>query len=62
MELEDKSLGEIPNEPAEGHEESGSQKPYTSPRLVEWGSIIDLTQGPLLGSKDFPFKGGTRPT
>lgn len=60
---EDRSFGEIPKEPAaEGHEESGSQKPYTSPSLVEWGSVTDLTQGPILGNKDFPLGGGTRPT
>jgi hypothetical protein len=58
MELEDKNFGELTGQP----EESQSPKDYISPRLVEWGSITDLTQGPLLGSKDFPFKGGTRPT
>jgi hypothetical protein len=58
MGLEEKTLGELMEKP----EESRSQRDYISPRIVEWGSITDLTQGPLLGSKDFPVGGGTRPT
>jgi hypothetical protein len=38
------------------------RKPYESPRLVEWGSLIDLTRGGLLAPKDFPKPGGTAHT
>lgn len=37
-----------------------SRKPYSSPRLQEWGSIQELTQGPTFTHTDFP-KGGSRP-
>ena len=37
------------------------KKIYESPRLVEWGSLTDLTHGAqFAGKADFPFKGGTR--
>jgi hypothetical protein len=37
------------------------KRSYESPRLVEWGSITDLTQGgEKAGKADFPVKGGTR--
>lgn len=42
--------------------EGRMKKTYSSPRLLEWGSMTDLTQGFLLGNKDFPTKGGTRAT
>jgi hypothetical protein len=43
--------------------ESRSKRFYTSPQLLEWGSITELTQGSLLSDfKDFPQKGGTRAT
>jgi len=41
--------------------QSQGKKVYKPPQLLEWGSITDLTQGPLQGTKDFPLKGGTRP-
>ncbi|HEX3531553.1 MAG TPA: hypothetical protein VH988_31225 [Thermoanaerobaculia bacterium] len=31
---------------------SGSKRPYETPDLVEWGSILDLTRGPLGGFDD----------
>ena len=38
-----------------------TKKPYTSPQIVEWGSITDLTLGqPFTGNNDFPKKGGSR--
>lgn len=38
-----------------------SKRSYESPRLTEWGSITDLTQGAqFAGKADFPVKGGTR--
>jgi hypothetical protein len=39
-----------------------SKRPYESPSLIEWGSIVDLTRGPKLPTKDFPAIGGTRAT
>jgi hypothetical protein len=33
---------------------------YESPELLEWGSIIDLTQGPLFGFDDVDI-GGSQP-
>jgi len=38
------------------------KRPYESPRLVEWGSVIDLTRGALQPPKDFPKVGGTAHT
>jgi hypothetical protein len=48
--------------PSNSSWEGPMKKTYSSPRLLEWGSMTDLTQGALLGEKDFPFKGGTRAT
>ena len=36
------------------------KRPYRSPQLTEWGSILDLTQGAGSGTEDFPFVGGTK--
>jgi len=39
------------------------KRPYESPRLIEWGSVIDLTRGALLPPKDLPKgSGGTAHT
>jgi hypothetical protein len=35
------------------------RKAYSSPELVEWGSLLDLTSGSKSGTKDFPLKGGS---
>jgi hypothetical protein len=36
------------------------KKPYAAPRLLEWGSITELTHGAQkTGTVDFPLKGGT---
>jgi len=32
-------------------------KPYTSPLLLEWGSILELTGGQLAGTIDDGFSG-----
>jgi hypothetical protein len=32
-------------------------KPYTSPLLLEWGSIVELTGGPIAGTIDDGFSG-----
>ena len=36
------------------------KKSYRSPELVEWGSILDLTQGIKGGFEDGLFMGGTQ--
>lgn len=33
------------------------RKPYESPRLLEWGSILELTGGPLADVQDDDFSG-----
>lgn len=38
-----------------------SRRPYDSPRLIEWGSLTDLTRGPFSGLDDLPLDGGTTP-
>jgi len=40
-----------------GHEQGPSRKPYESPSLQEWGSILELTKGPLSGTVDGDFSG-----
>jgi hypothetical protein len=47
----------IPPEPA--HPCAVSRKPYDGPRLIEWGSLIELTKGPISGLDDLPLDGGT---
>lgn len=36
------------------------KKAYETPELIEWGSILDLTQGAKQGFEDFPKTGGTK--
>ena len=38
------------------------KKPYQTPLLEEWGSILDLTQGPLNPPADGLAGGGSSPT
>lgn len=39
------------------------RRSYASPELLEWGSILELTQGgTTLGKNDFPKKNGSQPT
>jgi hypothetical protein len=38
-------------------EHAPPRKPYESPRLLEWGSIAELTKGPLSGTIDGDFSG-----
>ena len=35
-------------------------QPYRPPRIIEWGSILDLTRGSLAGYQDATF-GGSDP-
>jgi hypothetical protein len=36
-----------------------ARRPYESPHLQEWGSILELTHGPKAGFKDAGFHGGS---
>jgi hypothetical protein len=38
-------------------EQAPSRKPYDSPCLQEWGSILELTGGPLAEDQDADFGG-----
>ena len=38
------------------------RKPYGTPELTSWGSIVELTAGFLDPPADFPFTGGSAPT
>ncbi|MBW8873574.1 MAG: lasso RiPP family leader peptide-containing protein [Acidobacteria bacterium] len=41
-------------------DEKGSpRKPYESPVLMEWGSIVELTGGPFADITDEGFNGGS---
>jgi hypothetical protein len=39
------------------HAPPRKRKPYESPCLQEWGSILELTKGPLSGTVDGDFSG-----
>ena len=43
-----------PARPVDRHR---GKKPYRSPRLVEWGTLTDLTQGPQNNFQDGFFSG-----
>lgn len=43
------------------HQPAIAKKPYKSPHLTEWGSIVDLTRGGAGGFDDLPLGvGGTK--
>lgn len=43
--------------------EADWKAPYRKPELTEWGSIFELTGGPINPTpQDFPFQGGSNPT
>ena len=49
-----------PVPPELGHSHSGHRRPYERPRLIEWGSLVELTRGPeLSGLQDLPMDGGS---
>ena len=54
---ENRQQGSARDEP--GDPRSASRKPYAPPYLIEWGSLRDLTRGPISGLDDLPFDGGT---
>ena len=39
--------------------EPDSRKPFRKPRIVEWGTIVELTSGAGQGTEDAPYSGGT---
>jgi hypothetical protein len=36
------------------------KKTYTSPELIDWGCVREITQGLKAGNKDFPLAGGSK--
>jgi hypothetical protein len=40
-------------------EQVSPRKPYESPRLQDWGSILELTKGPLSDITDLEIGGST---
>jgi hypothetical protein len=63
MNADSDSDGHLRDDLAPGETAAGPQKKktYSSPQLLEWGSITDLTHGqPFTGNNDFPKKGGSR--
>lgn len=49
-------------QPVRDSEIPGRRRPYASPEIQEWGSILDLTQGGVtFGKNDFPKKNGSQP-
>lgn len=40
-----------------GSEHGPPRKPYRSPSLVEWGSLVELTKGPRADIQDDDFSG-----
>lgn len=44
---------------ASSAEHAPPRKPYESPLLKEWGSILELTCGPTAGFKDAGFHGSS---
>lgn len=44
---------------ASSDEHAPPLKPYKSPLLREWGSILELTGGPTAGFKDAGFHGSS---
>ncbi|MFL6258780.1 MAG: lasso RiPP family leader peptide-containing protein [Thermoanaerobaculia bacterium] len=47
----------VPEPGAPSSEQGPSRNPYQSPLLVEWGSLVDLTGGPLADVQDDDFSG-----
>lgn len=44
-------------EPGPSSQPEAAKKPYESPRLLEWGSLSELTAGPLADIQDDDFSG-----
>lgn len=40
---------------------SAEKRPYCQPELMEWGSLVDLTRGPLMGPPDDVIDGTSNP-
>ena len=57
MMSENRQQGSVRNGP--GEPRRVPRKPYAQPCLIEWGSLRDLTRGPISGLDDLPFDGGT---
>ena len=44
----------------EAGKETGARKPYSTPMLVEYGSVVELTQGPNVSTYPDGRSGRTR--
>ncbi len=43
--------------PRRPEKRSTARKAYQAPQIFEWGSVLDLTQGPKSGGQDGGFEG-----
>ena len=55
-------MSESKKRTAEPVPEKAERSPYQTPKLTEWGSIVEITHGFLQPPADFPFVGGSSPT
>jgi hypothetical protein len=52
MEIPADMVDDRPSGASEQTAPPGPKRPYKSPELVEWGSIVDLTRGPIASFED----------
>lgn len=56
MEIPEERIEDPESGPAEGAAPAAvpgePKRPYESPELIEWGSIVDLTRGPVFSFED----------
>lgn len=48
---------DAPGERNEGPQTGSARRPYTTPKLIEYGSVTQLTAGSLSRQSDAPFSG-----
>jgi hypothetical protein len=58
MTQDTKTIG-MPDSGVAFPEQAKSRKPYDSPQLQEWGSIVELTGGTQFQLNDADFNGGS---
>ena len=49
-----KSEEKTPEQPKNSGLPAAPLRPYQRPELLEWGSLVELTRGPLSGLEDVP--------
>ena len=52
MEIFDERASGASEQASREADREGSRRPYEPPKLIEWGSIVDLTRGPIGGFDD----------